>query len=91
MRAGLAAIRLGPVFACLERILPDASREEVCGAYGLSLGDIPHSSWRAGAFFLGVAIVALWLVAVVSALSLCKTTLRRPAARFLGFAGKRLA
>lgn len=92
---GYEKIRLGPAFACFERDDGFSSQsshdDEQCGAYGLTLSDIPHTSWRAASFFLGLAAIVLWVVVVVSPMAVVNSRLGRTAAFFMGVAGETLA
>ena len=84
---GYEKIRLGPAFACFQR--DGLAAEEQCGAYGLTLSDIPHTSWRAASFFLGLAAIVLWVVVVVSPVAVFNSRLGKTTAFFMGVAGER--
>lgn len=87
---GYEKIRLGPAFACFERdgFSSHNGESEQCGAYGLTLSDIPHTSWRAASFFLGLAAIVLWIVVVVSPVAVFNSRLGKTAAFFMGVAGE---
>ena len=85
---GFRRIRLGPAFACLERqSLTAGQGDEECGAYGLALSDIPHMSWQAACFFLGLAAIVLWLLVLISPAALFNRRVGKTSAIFMGIAG----
>lgn len=88
-RLGYERIALGPAYACIDYAPPLTG--QACGAYGWNLADIPHSTWRVGAFFLGVSLLLLWLVWILSLFSFIFPRLHRAAACFVGIAGKCVA